>query len=141
MKRNGFTLSELLIVVVIVGVLSAIAVPKFYPQKEKSIVAEAVGVLSVIRQGELGYRYDNGRYVDPVADSNWGMIGLEDPTNVRFSYTFSNVTDLATAKVVAARLPTGACTLAGSPPSYNGCTIELTLKTGAWSGSHPYRPN
>lgn len=41
MKKNGFTLVELLIVVVIVGLLAAIAIPKFSATREKAFIATA----------------------------------------------------------------------------------------------------
>ncbi len=44
MKRNGFTLIELIFVILIIGVLSAVAVPKFKNLKQN---AEASNVLKV----------------------------------------------------------------------------------------------
>ncbi|SHK63198.1 type IV pilin protein [Fibrobacter sp. UWEL] len=40
MKTNGFTLVELMVVIAIMGILSAIAVPKFFGQTSKAKAAE-----------------------------------------------------------------------------------------------------
>lgn len=135
MTKKGFTLAELLIVVVILGVLGSIAMPKFYPHKEKAVVAEAVAMLSAIRQGQLGHRLENGSF---YSGSDWTQIGIDNPGNSRFSYA---ITDSATT-ATATRLIAGAsgnCTKTGAS-GYHNCTIVINLDTGGWTGTHPHIP-
>lgn len=52
-SQKGFTLIEVLIVVVIIGVLAALIVPRMTGQMEKAKVAEATQMLSVMIRGYL----------------------------------------------------------------------------------------
>ncbi len=56
--RPGFTIIELLIVVVIIGILAAIAVPKFANTKEKAYVASMKADLRNLVSSEEGYLVD-----------------------------------------------------------------------------------
>jgi type IV pilus assembly protein PilA len=53
--RRAFTLVELMIVVVIVGILSAVAVPSFVRYMRRAKTAEAVSHIHMIFQGALAY--------------------------------------------------------------------------------------
>jgi len=55
-KRKGFTLIELVIVLVIVGVLATIAAPSFFPLIEKGKNKEAIALVNSLRAGEQMYR-------------------------------------------------------------------------------------
>jgi prepilin-type N-terminal cleavage/methylation domain-containing protein len=60
--RKGLTLAEVLIVVVIVGILAAIALPKFSSSGEKTKANQAFAYLRVIRAAEQMYFAKNGTY-------------------------------------------------------------------------------
>ncbi|EOB3550470.1 prepilin-type N-terminal cleavage/methylation domain-containing protein [Vibrio vulnificus] len=73
-KQQGFTLIELMIVVAIIGVLSAIAVPAYKNYVTKSEVASAVASLkSVITPAELYYQ-ENGSF--PANDTELAKVGI-----------------------------------------------------------------
>ncbi|MBF0564231.1 MAG: type II secretion system protein [Nitrospirae bacterium] len=61
-KDGGFTLTELLVTIVIIGILTAIAVPLYLGQKDKSIRSEASGNLLSIRALLEQYYNENGCY-------------------------------------------------------------------------------
>lgn len=61
MKR-GFTLIELLIVVAIIAILAAIAVPNFLEAQTRSKVARADADMRSIATGLESYRVDNNHY-------------------------------------------------------------------------------
>lgn len=54
-RGNGFTLMELLIVIIIVGILAVIASPKYLANFEKAKKLEALNILSGIRCAQQGY--------------------------------------------------------------------------------------
>jgi len=64
MAKRGFTLTELLITLVILAVLAAIALPNFQKTADKVRLKEAVAALHSIRAGEKMYFSRNGTYVD-----------------------------------------------------------------------------
>ncbi|MBU9888430.1 MAG: prepilin-type N-terminal cleavage/methylation domain-containing protein [Candidatus Omnitrophica bacterium] len=121
-KKNGFTLTEVLMVVVIIGVLSSLIIPRFTAQPERANAAEAAGILGAIRQGELAYRLDTGVYLAP---GNWALLGLDNPNSAKWTYTVDSGSGAATAERQGG--------------TYDGDTITLSI-TGQWSGSHPFVP-
>jgi len=62
-SQGGFTLIELMIVVVIVGILAALAIPAFSNYVQRGRMAESFSFLGEIRQREEAYRAEFGEYV------------------------------------------------------------------------------
>jgi type IV pilus assembly protein PilA len=54
-KQKGFTLIELMIVVAIIGILAAVAVPTYTDYMKKSKVAEAVSLMGTLRKATEEY--------------------------------------------------------------------------------------
>jgi len=66
-SRSGFTLVELAVVIVIIGVLAAFGVPRFLKSVERSKAAEAFNYLSAVRDSQERYQAQNGSYADDVS--------------------------------------------------------------------------
>jgi len=64
--RAGFTLVELAVVIVIIGVLAAFGVPRFLKSVERSKAAEAFNYLAAVRDSQERYEAQNGTYADDV---------------------------------------------------------------------------
>jgi prepilin-type N-terminal cleavage/methylation domain-containing protein len=72
--NKGFTLIELMIVVAIIGILAAIAIPNFLRFQLKSKTSEAKVNLAAIRTAEESYLAEFGNYVNAAA--GWWCHGL-----------------------------------------------------------------
>ncbi len=66
--RRGFTLVELAVVIIIIGVLAAFAVPRFLDSVERSKAAESFNYLSAVRTAQERYQVQNGTYCAVIAD-------------------------------------------------------------------------
>lgn len=62
--RAGFSLVELTIVVVILGVLATFAVPRFMSTVEKTKASEAFSYLSQLETAQARYNAENGKYAN-----------------------------------------------------------------------------
>jgi prepilin-type N-terminal cleavage/methylation domain-containing protein len=104
-SRQGFTLIELLIVVTIIGVLAALAIPAFNHYVQRSRMSDGFAMLGEIRQREEAYRAEFGEYVTadwypsvtpgtvtsvtpwaPPPGSPWIQLGAAPDGPTRFVY-------------------------------------------------------
>jgi type IV pilus assembly protein PilE len=79
MKQTGFTMAELLIVVAIVAILAAVALPQYNRTVERQRCQQAQDILMNIYSGERVFWTVNNTYkIMPVA-GNWNDIYMENP--------------------------------------------------------------
>lgn len=96
-RARGFSLIELLIVVAIIGIIAAIAVPNLINARQSAKTASVVGALRVIHSSELSYRSANDRYADLATLGNSGFISDDRLRNgQKARYTFVVTPDVTT---------------------------------------------
>ena len=76
-KVSGFTLVELAVVVVIIGVLAAFAVPRFLASVERSKAAEAFNYLATTHSAQERYHARQGTYASTIDDLDTVMVEPE----------------------------------------------------------------
>ena len=59
-EENGFTLVELIVVVMMIGILSSIAIPQFMSSADKAKQKEATGIIAALVKGATAYNTEYG---------------------------------------------------------------------------------
>lgn len=105
MKAKGFTLLEMLVVSLIIGILAAIALPKYQLAAEKARAAEGITILRSLRDAQFNYFLTHGKYSNDINDldisfpgEDGSYSGVPRKESKNFSYAVKNIeTELAVA--------------------------------------------
>lgn len=114
-RHSGFTLIEIIIVIVIVGMLASLVYPRYERTVERAKAAEAVGILDTMGKAQVAFRMEFGQYtlnLDDLDVEGTGAEHFNDPV----------ITGTVDAPVISMQQSSGDYTLQVVPDGTITCT-------------------
>jgi prepilin-type N-terminal cleavage/methylation domain-containing protein len=113
-EQRGFSLVELVVVLAIIGILVAAAVPLYLGARKRAYKAEANGALQEMKSMEWAYYQENNAFTDSFA-----LLGVTPPASKFWTYAITVATNSTVTMVATGQ----------SAPLTAGDHVSLTLNS------------
>ena len=124
-KEKGFTLIELLIVIAIIGILAAIAIPMYRAQTIKAKMTEVTNSMSTVASALGAYYQENDAW---PAGTIAGLPAIQTSLGVSVPAGRIGAVDITAGQIQFA--------VAGIDATVNGCNLQLSGSIGADNAVH-----
>jgi type IV pilus assembly protein PilA len=134
--QKGFTLIELMIVVAIIGILAAVAIPQYQDYIIRAKLSKAVTAIDPVKTALAEYAQNNGGSFSSLASGGtsgatsaaWTSLGFTQPDGTA---SFPTTTTEATGIAVTATSGAIVLTIGGiGNTAYDGKTVTITPQVG-----------
>lgn len=100
-QRGAFSLLEVMIVIVIMGIFAGMAIPSFLEAMRKAETSGAISFMEKIRDGEVGYFASHGKFYAKASDLNKTLdilnVGTEAAGDFEYGIAIGDTTVLIRA--------------------------------------------
>jgi len=135
MHKTGFTLTELLVVIIIIGIVAVLALPMLIKTIEKAKLGEAATNLNLIRTGEKIYFLEYGEFwYNSDDDGGLNDLNIENPNSQANRYF-----DYEIVGITATDFTARATRKSDAPSPYANQEYDID-KSGAISTDSPIQP-
>jgi type IV pilus assembly protein PilA len=125
---EGFTLVELLVVIMVIGILGAIALPNFLNQDVKAKQSEAKQNIALVNKAQNAYRAENSTFANSFDALALGSItGGATGSTVNYIYAITGNIDNAT--ILGTTTDTALKGYAGASNRYNNSASQSVIGT------------
>ena len=124
--QEGFTLVEILIVVVIIGILATVAIPTYFSYVEKAYASDAKTQIKNILMNADIYRQEQGSYPDDITDMENGYLDIKESVKEKWTFEIDLAEDGSTGTLSA----TSTEKMEGGADK----TVTFDVETGKFSG-------
>jgi prepilin-type N-terminal cleavage/methylation domain-containing protein len=99
--QEGFTLVEILIVVVIIGILATVAIPTYFSYVEKAYASDAKTQIKNILMNADIYRQTEGEYPTTIEDMENGYLDIKQSVKEKWVFEIDIAEDGLTGTISA----------------------------------------